>query len=66
MAFFIQRSNIDEANTILWQKVNKLDGFYFMEQDFDWVKNDNSVKMEYFIEDGIHLIKVIKDLLIPL
>ena len=26
-----------------------------MEQDFDWVKDDDSLNMEYFIEGGIHL-----------
>ena len=51
----LTRSNIVEVNTILRQKVNKLDGFYFMEQDCDWVKDDESLNMDYFIEDGIHL-----------
>ena len=51
------RSNVGEVNTILRQKVKKLDAFYFMEQDCDWVKDDESksLNMEYFVKDGIHL-----------
>ena len=51
------RSNVDEVNTILRQKLKKLDAFDFMEQDCDWVNDDESksLNMEYFVKDGIHL-----------
>ena len=51
------KSNVDEVNTILRQKVKKLDAFCFMEQDCDWVKDDESKSLdtEYFVKDGIHL-----------
>ena len=49
------RTNIVEVNMILRQKVHKLDDFFFMEQDCDWLQDDESLNMEYFIQDGIHL-----------
>ena len=33
LRYFTDTTNIDQVNTILWQKINKLDGLYFMEQD---------------------------------
>ena len=50
------RSNVAEVNKILKRKIGKLHQFYFMEEDINWLENDEgSLNMEYYHEDHIHL-----------
>ena len=49
------RSIINKVNKVLQQKICKLQDFYFMEEDFDWTNNDDSLNMEFYYQDRIHL-----------
>ena len=49
------RSIINKVNKVLRQKICKLQDFYFMEEDFDWTNNDDSLNMEFYYQDRIHL-----------
>ena len=60
------RSNVAEVNKTLKRKIGKLHQFYFMEEDINWLENDeDSLNMEYYHEDRIiSTIKVMRSLLI--
>ena len=49
------RSFINKVNKLLRQKICKPQDFYFMEEDFDWTNNDDSLNMEFCYQDRIHL-----------
>ena len=50
------RSNVAEVNKTLKRKIGKLHQFYFMEEDSNWLENDeDSLNMGYYHEDHIHL-----------
>ena len=49
-------SNVAEVNKILKRKIGKLHQFYFMDEDINWLENDeDSLNMEYYHVDHIHL-----------
>ena len=49
------RSIINKVNKVLRKKICKLQDFYFKEEDFDWTNNDDSLNMEFYYQDRIHL-----------
>ena len=49
------RSIINKVHKVLRQKICKHQDFYFMEEDFDWTNNDDSLNMEFYYLDRIHL-----------
>ena len=59
------RSIINKVNKVLRQKICKLQDFYFMEEDFDWTANDDSLNMEFYYQDRIHLNHKGNEKLIP-
>ena len=51
---------IAEINKVLRQKIRKLKDFYYMEEDCDWLIDDDSLSMDVFYQD------LMKSLVIPL
>ena len=49
------RAIVRHVNKVLRQKICKLHDFYFMEEDFDWINDDDSLNMEVYYQDRIHL-----------
>ena len=49
------RSIINKVTKVLRQKICKLQDLYFMEEDFDWTNNDDSLNTEFYYQDRIHL-----------
>ena len=49
------RAIVQHVNKVLRQKICKLHDFYFMEEDFDRINDDDSLNMEVYYQDRIHL-----------
>ena len=42
-----QRAKVAKINSMLKLKARKMDGFYFMDEDFDWVDGDGAWIWKY-------------------
>ena len=50
-----QRAKVAKINSMLKLKARKMDGFYYMDEDFDWVDGDGTLDMAMYRPDCIHL-----------